>query len=574
MSVIAPKFRLGHLIKGITDNIFWIIVLVTLIAIPVLQIVLIYIDFPIIDGEIWNPFRVLDAMTHPERALPLVKSFMQTDLFKVVAFPGFGFAALLAAAVIFVERKMLAKLQLRVGPFYCGKVEGILQLMGDGLKLISKEIIIPAKADKPLFWAAPVLFAATAAAFVALIPVAPGWVVADIDLGLLAVFAVIGFFPIITIVSAWSANSKFPFIGGIRALFQMVSFEIPLILSLLGIVMLTGTLDLVEIVESQANFPWIIFMPIGAVVFFICILAELERIPFDLPEAESEIVAGWLTEFSGMMYGLVQLGSYLKLYAFAGLFVVLFLGGWTGPVIVPPFPAEIVTDGITIMPDALTVEIPGLPLFTHEMINGTIWFILKTVGVIFFILLPRGVFPRVRIDLLLKIGWYKLIVLAFVGIIKALNSGIKHIAIKRFTFRYPEQKLKFVGDGYQYDPSSGVGIAGYKGRHILFHDKCTGCQLCSIACEDIAEAIAMPKVEEEWKHNKKAIMPQIDYGKCVFCGLCVDACPFYALYMTNDYELSSFTKEGLIYTPAQLQVKPQVDQDVEIQIDEKGAKHG
>ena len=286
------------------------------------------------------PFRVLDAMTHPERALPLVKSFMQTDFFKVAAFPGFGFAALIAAATIFVERKLLAKLQLRVGPFYCGKVEGILQLMADGLKLISKEIIIPAKADKPLFWAAPVLFAATAGAFVALIPVAPGWVVADIDLGLLAVFAVIGFFPIITIVSAWSANSKFPFIGGIRALYQMVSFEIPLILSLLGIVMLTGTLNLVEIVESQASFPWIIFMPIGAIVFFICILAELERIPFDLPEAESEIVAGWLTEFSGMMYGLVQLGSYLKLYAFAALFVVLFLGGWTGPVIVPIIPCR------------------------------------------------------------------------------------------------------------------------------------------------------------------------------------------------------------------------------------------
>ena len=422
MSVIAPKFRLGYLIKGIADNLFWIIVLLTLLGIPVVQIVLIYIDFPIIDGEIWNPFRVLDAMTHPERVLPLVKSFMQTDLFKVVAFPGFGFAALIAAAVIFVERKMLAKLQLRVGPFYCGKVEGILQLMGDGLKLISKEIIIPAKADKPLFWAAPVLFAATAAAFVALIPVAPGWVVADIDLGLLAVFAVIGFFPIITIVSAWSANSKFPFIGGIRALFQMVSFEIPLILSLLGIVMLTGTLDLVEIVESQANFPWIIFMPIGAIVFFICILAELERIPFDLPEAESEIVAGWLTEFSGMMYGLVQLGSYLKLYAFAALFVVLFLGGWNGPSILPMEPmAEVITDGIVLMPDALVIkDIPGLPLFAGEMINGTFWFILKTVGVIFFILLPRGVFPRVRIDLLLKIGWYKLIVLAFVNIFIAL----------------------------------------------------------------------------------------------------------------------------------------------------------
>ena len=265
--------------------------------------------------------------------------------------------------------------------------------MSDGLKLISKEIIIPAKADKPLFWAAPVLFAATAAAFVALIPVAPGMIIADIDLGLLAVFAVIGFFPIITIVSAWSANSKFPFIGGIRALYQMVSFEIPLILSLLGIVMLSGTLSLVGIVESQVNFPWIIFMPIGAVVFFICILAELERIPFDLPEAESEIVAGWLTEFSGMMYGLVQLGTYLKLYAFAALFVVLFLGGWNGPWVYPIEPiAEVITDGVVLMPGALTLEVVGLPIFSQEMINGTIWFILKTVGVIFCYTVTKGSF--------------------------------------------------------------------------------------------------------------------------------------------------------------------------------------
>ena len=102
------------------------------------------------------------------------------------------------------------------------------------------------------------------------------------------------------------------------------------------------------------------------------------------------------------------------------------------------------------------------------------------------------------------------------GIIKALNSGIKHIAIKRFTLRYPEEKLKFVGDGYQFDPSTGVGIAGLKGRHMLFHDHCTGCQLCSIACEGVAEAIAMVKVPEEQKQNKKSIMPQIDYGKCVF----------------------------------------------------------
>jgi NADH-quinone oxidoreductase subunit I len=160
------------------------------------------------------------------------------------------------------------------------------------------------------------------------------------------------------------------------------------------------------------------------------------------------------------------------------------------------------------------------------------------------------------------------------GIIRALNSGVKHLAVKRFTLRYPEQKLKFVGDGFQFNPETGVGIAGLRGRHILFHEHCTGCQLCSVACEGIAEAISMVKIAETWKHNKKAIMPQIDYGKCVFCGLCVDACPFYALYMTNDYELSSFTKSALIYTPAQLAIKPKISQDVEIKISDRGASHG
>ena len=240
MSVIAPKFRLGYFLKGVFDNLFWIITLVTLAGIPAIQIGLFYGDLPVIDGELLTAFLAFTWLFNPTMQIPLIKSFIYSDLFRIAAFPGFGFAALIAAGTIFVERKMLAKLQLRVGPFYCGKVEGILQLAGDGLKLISKEIIIPAKADKPLFWAAPVLFVGAAAAFVALIPVAPGgWVVADLDVGLLAVFAVIGFFPIITILSAWSANSKFPFIGGIRALHQMVSFEIPLILSLLAVVILT-----------------------------------------------------------------------------------------------------------------------------------------------------------------------------------------------------------------------------------------------------------------------------------------------------------------------------------------------
>ena len=151
MSVIAPKFKLSEFIKSLLDNAFWILLLLTLIGIPAIMMVLFVIEMPVIDGELLTPFLAFTWLADPSRTLPIVHAFMATDMFRVMVFPGFGFAALLAAGTIFVERKMLAKLQLRVGPFYCGKIEGILQLMGDGLKLISKEIIIPAKADKPIF---------------------------------------------------------------------------------------------------------------------------------------------------------------------------------------------------------------------------------------------------------------------------------------------------------------------------------------------------------------------------------------------------------------------------------------
>jgi len=135
MSVIAPKFKLSEFIKSLIDNVFWILLILVLIGVPVIMIVLFLVDLPVIDGEILTPFLALSWLVNPTRTLPIVHAFMETDIFRVMAFPGFGFAALIAAGTIFVERKMLAKLQLRVGPFYCGKLEGILQLMGDGLKI-------------------------------------------------------------------------------------------------------------------------------------------------------------------------------------------------------------------------------------------------------------------------------------------------------------------------------------------------------------------------------------------------------------------------------------------------------
>jgi NADH-quinone oxidoreductase subunit H len=297
-------------------------------------------------------------------------------------------------------------MQLRIGPLYAGKIEGILQLIADGLKLISKEIIVPSGADKLIFWAAPVAFVVTAAAVIALIPVAPGWVVANLDVGIIAVFAFLGFFPLIALLFSWASNSKYPFIGGLRALHQMIAFEIPFILSALSVVILAGSLNLTDITIAQHSYWFIFFLPISAFVFFISSLAELERIPFDLPEAESEIVAGWLTETSGMIYGLIQLGTYVKLYALAALFVTLFLGGWAGPQI---FPTEIIP-GYT-----------GEKIYNAITANAIFWFTIKTLGMIMLILLPRGINPRIRIDILLHTGWYKLIVLAFINIFVALS---------------------------------------------------------------------------------------------------------------------------------------------------------
>lgn len=405
MATAPREFRFGNFVGSLIWLIFWILIIVSLVGLPLIFIILFYVPLPPINGEVLTPYLFLSMMVDPTRTLPIIKFLIHTDLFRIAVFPGFTFAALIAAATIFIERKFLAKMQLRVGPLYAGKIEGILQLAADGLKLIAKEIVVPSGADKLIFWLAPIAFVATAAALSALIPVAPGWVAADLDVGLLAVFAIIGFFPLIALLFSWASNSKYPFIGGLRALHQMIAFEIPFILSSLSVVILAGSLNLTDIALAQQPFWFILFLPISAFVFYISSLAELERIPFDLPEAESEIVAGWLTETSGMIYGLIQLGTYLKLYVLAALFVVLFLGGWAGPQI---FPQEIIP-GYT-----------GEQIYNPVTVNSIFWFTLKTFGIIMLILLPRGINPRIRIDILLHTGWYKLIVLTFINVFIAL----------------------------------------------------------------------------------------------------------------------------------------------------------
>jgi NADH-quinone oxidoreductase subunit H len=417
MATAPQGFRFGNFVGSLIWLILWIIIIASLVALPLIFVILFYVPLPPVNGEVLTPYLFLSMVVDPTRTLPIVHFIIHTDLFRIAVFPGFTFAALMAAVTIFVERKFLAKMQLRIGPLYCGKVEGVLQLLADGLKLVSKEIIIPSGSDKPIFWAAPIAYVATAAAVVALIPAAPGWVGANVNVGLIAVFAILGFFPLIALLFSWASNSKYPFIGGLRALHQMIAFEIPFFLSALSVVLLAGSLNLTDIANAQHPYWFIFFLPISAFVFFISSLAELERIPFDLPEAESEIVAGWLTETSGMIYGLIQLGSYIKVYALSALFVVLFLGGWAGPQI---FPKELMhtASAATAPPLLQLLTLQGV--FNGGTASAIFWFTLKTFVIIMIMLFIRGINPRIRIDILLHTGWYKLIVLTFINMFIAL----------------------------------------------------------------------------------------------------------------------------------------------------------
>lgn len=415
----VTQFNFTDFLKSLLWLIFWILMIFTLVILPLVFIILFYVPAPEIEGIEITPYLLLSMMINPDIGMPLIRATLETTFFRVAVFPGFTFAALFATVIIFVERKFLAKMQLRVGPYHAGReffwwarnFGGFFQMLADLLKLISKEIIIPSGADKPIFWAAPVVLVVAAAGLVSLIPVGPGWVVADIDVGLLVVFAILGFFPLTALLASWASNSKYPFIGGLRALHQMIAYEIPLILSALGVVILSGTLNLSDIVVAQESYWFILLLPIGAFVFFITALAELERVPFDLPEAESEIVAGWLTEYSGMAYGLIQLASYIKLYALAAVFVTLFLGGWMGPNV------------------AADIVIREHLVLTAEEGTAFFWFIVKTFGIAVLMLLPRGINPRIRIDILLRTGWAKLIAIAFINIFIALGllyAGVVH----------------------------------------------------------------------------------------------------------------------------------------------------
>lgn len=305
------------------------------------------------------------------------------------------FLLLVAAYLIYAERKLLGRLQIRLGPNRAGPF-GLLQPLADAVKLLAKEDVVPEKADRLIFLLAPAVVAGSALLIFAVVPFGQGWtiggreipmVVADLNVGLLYTLALssVGVYGVA--LGGWASNSKYSLLGGIRGAAQMISYELSLGLSLVPVVMLAGSFSLVDIVAAQSHYPFILVQPLAFLIFSVSSLGEIKRIPFDLPEAENELVAGYHTEYSGMRFGLFFLGEYVTMVVLGSLVVVFFLGGWRGPVL-PPL----------------------------------IWFALKVLVVVFVMIWTRGTHPRVRYDQLMHFGWKVLIPLALLNII--VTGGI------------------------------------------------------------------------------------------------------------------------------------------------------
>ena len=297
-----------------------------------------------------------------------------------------GGAMMVSALLIWLERRLLALWQDRYGPNRVGPF-GLGQVVADMIKILMKEDWIPPFADKPVFVIAPAIIIITVLASFAVIPFAPGIGVVDLNIGLLFFLGMSSLGAYSIVLAGWSSGSTYPLLGSLRSAAQMISYEVFMGLSLMGVVMFTGSFNLRDIVEAQKDIWFCIPQFIGLVVFLISGLAETHRLPFDLPEAESELVAGYHTEYSGLKFGMFFVGEYLGITFISSLMVVLFFGGWYGPMLYPG-----------------------------------VWFFLKTFLVICLFILLRASLPRLRFDQLMALGWKVMFPLTLLNLL--ITGGI------------------------------------------------------------------------------------------------------------------------------------------------------
>ncbi len=310
------------------------------------------------------------------------------------------FAAILLAAsmintimLIWFERKLLGRFMDRRGAMHVG-FAGLLQNFADGLKLFRKHTYKPHDADLLGFYAAPTAYMVTSLMIFAILPASWGWTTGPLPLSLLLALVVFSFAPLFIFLSAWSQANKYSLLGGMRSAAQMIAYEVPILLAVVAVVIVSGTFDLDTIVTMQTNYWYWIPLFLALVVFSTGMLAEMERIPFDLPEAEAELVEGWNTEYGGMLFAFFMLSDYLRALIGSFLVVLLFLGGWTMPSYVPA------------------------PLVTFPL-AGLVWFLVKTYIVFGVFVWIRASLPRVRTDQLLRLGWMRMVPLSLLSIVLA-----------------------------------------------------------------------------------------------------------------------------------------------------------
>ena len=309
------------------------------------------------------------------------------------------FASLFAITTV-LERKGLGRMQNRYGPNRVGPF-GFLQPLADGIKSLTKEDIVPQSADKVVHFLAPVVLVLAAFSLYAVLPIGRNMVLADLDAGVLFFFAVSSVMELTIFMAGWSSRNRYSLLGGMRAIAQMISYEVPLILTTVTVIMAAGSLSTVTIVEKQAGYTsivphWFVFTPwgfAGFVLFMIAALAESNRSPFDLPEGESEIIAGYYVEYSGFKFALFFLGEYLGMFAISGLGITLFLGGW------------------------------GAPLPFLAWVPSYLWFFAKLLAIIFFFIWVRGTLPRLRMDQLMNFAWKFMLPMALMNLVTA---GVWH----------------------------------------------------------------------------------------------------------------------------------------------------
>ena len=299
------------------------------------------------------------------------------------------FVLLLVMGYIYIERRGMARMQARLGPNRVGPF-GLLQPVADAIKVLLKEDIVPARGDRLVHWLAPVVAFTPALLIFAVVPFQDGAALVDLNIGILYVVAISSVSAVGIFMAGWGSNSKYSLLGAMRNVAAVVSYEIPLILSIVGVVLITGSLSLNQIVIAQ-DIPFILLQPLGFLLFFIGGCAEINRSPFDLMEADSELVAGFHTEYSGMKFALFYLAEYAEALAISAIITTLFLGGWRGPLL-PPW----------------------------------LWFLVKVIAVFFVMVWTRTTFPRLRIDQLMALAWKFMLPLALINLI---ITGVQVLAL-------------------------------------------------------------------------------------------------------------------------------------------------